>query len=280
MNFRSLLVFLDADARCGDRTRLAARFAARHDAHLVGLAATGVLELPAGFGAASKHLDAADAARAEALRRAHERVEQFHARCLAEGAASFEGGVHEGDKAALLLHHAHCADVTVIGQPDPALPSQRADRRLLEHVLLHSARPTLVVPHAGRFDVVGDTVLVAWDDSHGAARATADALPLLRHARRVHLRSWRREGDGLDRALHARLESVRRWLERQGVAAEARVECAPAAVGDALLEHATALGCDLVVMGTYGHARWTERIVGGATRTALARSPLPLLTSH
>lgn len=280
MNFRSLLVFLDGDARCDARSHLAARFAVAHDSHLVGVAPTGLVELPSGTGAASRCIDDAAAARVETLERASDCVEHFRECCRAEGVASVEAGVHEGERAAIVLHHAHCADVTVIGQADPASPSQPKDKRFVEQVLLHNARPTLIVPHAGRFDAVGVNVLVAWDGSRGSARATADAVPLLRHAGQVHLRVWRREGELAERPIRERLETVQRWLMRQGVAADVRVETADAAIGDAILDKAADLGVDLIVMGTYGHSRWIERIFGGATRTALARSPVPLLMSH
>ena len=280
MNFRSLLVFLDSDARCDARSHLAARFAAAHDSHLVGVAPTGLVELSSGVGAASRCMDDAAAARVETLERASDCVEHFRQRCRAEGVASVEAGVHEGGKAAVVLHHAHCADLTVIGQAAPASPSHREDSRFVEQVLLHNARPTLIVPHAGRFDAVGVNVLVAWDDSRGSARATSDAVPLLRQARQVHVRVWRREGEIAERPIRERLETVHRWLMRQGVAANVRVETAHAAIGDAILDKAADLGVDLIVMGTYGHSRWSERIFGGATRTALARSPVPLLMSH
>lgn len=280
MNFRSLLVLLDGDARCDARIHLAARFAVAHGSHLVGVAATGRVDFPSGLGAASRSMDDAAAARTQALRRASDCVEHFHARCRAEGVASVEAGMYEGNKAVVVLHQAHCADLTVIGQADPASPSFREDKRFVEQVLLDNARPTLIVPHAGRFDAVGVNVLVAWDDSHGSARAAADALPLLRRARQVQLRVWRREGNAAEPEIRERLETVQRWLTRQGVAAEVRVETTVAAIGDAILDKAAALGADLIVMGTYGHSRWTERIVGGATRTALARSAVPLLMSH
>ena len=37
---------------------------------------------------------------------------------------------------------------------------------------------------------------------------------------------------------------------------------------------------DLIVMGGYGHARWTERILGGATRGLLATMTVPVLMAH
>ncbi|WP_280156046.1 universal stress protein [Piscinibacter sp. XHJ-5] len=280
MAFRSLLVFLDGDARCDARSHLAARFAAAHDSHLLGIAPTGALELSGGFAAASHRADEAAASRADAVHRAGERVDRFVACCKLLGVASMEAHVHEGEKAQVLLHHAHCADLTVIGQADPASASHREEKRFVEQVLLANPRPTLVVPHAGRFDVVGERVVVAWDDSHGCARAVADALPLLRQAQAVHLRLWRRIDEGEEHPLRERMQAVSRWLMRQGVSADVEVATTDANIGEAILREALATGADLVVMGSYGHSRWTERLLGGATRTALVRSPVPLLMSH
>jgi nucleotide-binding universal stress UspA family protein len=279
MNFSTLLVHLDRDGRCDARSHLAARFAAKHASHLVGIAPTGLVELPPGF-AASRAIADADASRAEAIRCADELAARFQRRCADEGAESVEAHVHEGDKAAVLLHHAQCADLVVIGQADPDGGAHREQERFVEQVLLHNPRPTLVVPHAGRFDAIGQSVLVAWDDSPGCARAVADALPLLRHARQVHVRLWHRPGEGDAGPIADRMHGVRRWLMRQGVPAEVQVIAAATPIGDAILHTAADLGADLVVMGTYGHSRWTERLLGGATRTALARSAVPLLMSH
>jgi nucleotide-binding universal stress UspA family protein len=269
----TVLVLLDGAGRCDARTQLAARFAARHGSHLVGIAPTGAVELPAGFAASRAIADAA-ATRAEAIRRADELAARFRRRCADEGVESVEAHVHEGDKAAVLLHHALCADLVVIGQADPG------NERFVEHVMLHNPRPTLVVPRAGRFQGFGESVLIAWDDSPGCARAVADALPLLRHARQVHLRLWHRPGEG-DAALIAdRLQAVREWLTRQGVSADVQAMATRMPIGQAILQAAADGGADLVVMGTYGHSRWTERLLGGVSRTVLASAPVPLLRSH
>ncbi|MBC8924140.1 universal stress protein, partial [Escherichia coli] len=50
-------------------------------------------------------------------------------------------------------------------------------------------------------------------------------------------------------------------------------------VGDTLLSRAYETGSDLLVMGAYGHPRWRELIMGGATRTVLASMTLPVLMS-
>jgi nucleotide-binding universal stress UspA family protein len=188
--------------------------------------------------------------------------------------------VEEADAAASLVRHSHCNDLVVLSQPDRDAEDHAAARRLVERVMLESARPTLLLPCAGRFEQIGHRVLVAWDDSREAARAVADALPLLRKAERVHVTSWQENAADDDVLLGQRLAGVQDWLRRHGVGAQMRVEQADGAIADAMLSRAADLGVDLIVMGAYGHARWTERLLGGATRGLLSTMTVPVLLSH
>jgi len=54
-----------------------------------------------------------------------------------------------------------------------------------------------------------------------------------------------------------------------------RVETTSSGVADAMLSRAADTNADLIVMGAYGHARWAERVVGGATRGLLASMTVP-----
>jgi nucleotide-binding universal stress UspA family protein len=47
-----------------------------------------------------------------------------------------------------------------------------------------------------------------------------------------------------------------------------------------MLSHASDVDADLIVMGAYGHARWAQRVVGGATRGLLGAMTTPVLMSH
>src|SRR5437868_14664338 len=53
VTYRSLLVLLDADPLCAARTQLAFKLARQLDCHLVGVAPTGLVDLPASMGAAA-----------------------------------------------------------------------------------------------------------------------------------------------------------------------------------------------------------------------------------
>ncbi|MEQ1520980.1 MAG: universal stress protein, partial [Aestuariivirga sp.] len=50
--------------------------------------------------------------------------------------------------------------------------------------------------------------------------------------------------------------------------------------GHALLRCADDNGCDLIVMGAYGHSRLREYIFGGATQYVLNHLTRPVLMSH
>jgi nucleotide-binding universal stress UspA family protein len=47
-----------------------------------------------------------------------------------------------------------------------------------------------------------------------------------------------------------------------------------------LLSRVADLGADLIVMGTYGHSRAREVLLGGATRSVLRSMTVPVLMSH
>ena len=62
---------------------------------------------------------------------------------------------------------------------------------------------------------------------------------------------------------------------------EARCSVAPSIpIGDELLNMASDLGSDLMVMGAYGHSRLREAVFGGVTRHLLRHMTIPVLMSH
>jgi nucleotide-binding universal stress UspA family protein len=279
MTYRSLLVFLDPGPLCRVRTEVAMRLAKTLDCHLVGLAPTGVIDVPAAAESAAQLVEFAALAWDTLRDHAKETAQRFREACHAAGIKSFEAVVDEADKAPSLVRHAHCSDLTLLTQADPTSPSHRLVQDLVEQVVLYSARPTLILPHAGRFDTIGSSVMVAWDDSREATRALTDALPLLRLASRVEVVSWN-EARSDDVALRRRLDALQQWLTWQGVPAEVRIETTNMGIAEAMLSRAADLNANLIVMGAYGHSRWAERVLGGATRGLLASMTVPVLMSH
>ena len=279
MTYRSLLVLLDPAPLCVARSQVAIRLARELDCHLVGLAPTGLVALPPAPEAVGTMVEYGALAQRALRDQAERAAQRFRDACAAAGVASFEALTDESDKAVSLVRHAHCSDLLVLTQADPNAPGYALNRTLVEEVVLQSARPTLIVPYAGRFETLGSTVMVAWDDSREAARAVADALPLLRRAGRVHVLGWNEQG-AADALLRLRLEAVQTWLKHHGIAAHVHLEGTEIDIADAMLSRAADLGADLIVMGAYGHVRWIQRMLGGATSGLLASMTVPVLMSR
>jgi nucleotide-binding universal stress UspA family protein len=275
-----ILVLLDHTSSCAARTAYAMRLAKDLDCHLVGLAPTDLIDLPSAPQAAAS-LNEYAALVWDALRDHAERAaDAFRDACHAATVKSFEAVIDEANKVESLVRHARCSDLTVLTQADPSSPNFYAAKDLVESVVLHSARPTLVLPYADRFESVGTRVLVAWNDSREAARAVSDALPMLQRASQVEVASWSEDSTTEDKTLRPQLDALHKWLMWHGVSAQMRVEPVGADIADAMLSHAADTNADLIVMGAYGHSRWAERLLGGATRGLLASMTVPVLMSH
>ena len=281
MSYKDLLVALNSAADTHGRIELAADLAERFGAHLVGLYAVPGREMPrrgsyadlAVLAPVYREWRERSLAQADAMRVAFE-----HAAGL-RGISSEWRGAAEGWEADPALH-ARYTDLAILGQRDPGNDEMALVRPGPERVTLASGRPILVVPYAGRFEPVGRRVLVAWNAGREAARAVADAMPLLAAADIVTVLAVDPQtgpdghGDvpGADIALHLARHGVNVRIERTLSAA--------VPVGELLLSRTADLGADLLVMGAYGHSRARELLLGGATRSILAAMTIPVLMSH
>lgn len=280
MTYRSILVHLDTASTCDDRVEFAIGLARDFDCHLVGLAPTGLVDWPVLADVSGTVAEYAVLARHALVDRGERCAERFRERCRSAGTGSFEAIVDADAAVPSLVRQGRCADLVILSQTDRSDATNAAAWKGAEAVVLESARPTLFVPYAGRFEPIAARAMVAWDDSREAARALADALPLLRRASVVELVTWEESGraPGADRAV--RIESVSQWLARQGVSARSHVETTKIGIAEAMLSRAADLDAGLIVMGAYGHARWSERILGGATRGLLTSMTMPVMMSH
>ncbi len=281
MEYKDLLVVLDAAADTQGRIELAAAIAEQFAAHLAAIYPIPSPELPRSAGYAD--LAALEPIyrewRERALQEAERVREGFEREADRRGLKSEWRSVEDGWEADPAVH-ARYADLTILGQRDPDSNEAALIRPLPERVTLASGRPNLAVPYAGRFARVGATVLIAWNASREAARAVADAMPILRNAQSVTVLTidaqpspaGHGEVPGADIALH---------LARHGVTAQIeRTISGEVPIGEVLLSRAADLGADLLVMGAYGHSRVRELLLGGATRSILASMTIPVLMSH
>lgn len=280
MSYATVLLHLDPHPGADERIAFAARLARRFESHLVGVAAADrslfALGVATGFAGARQLAEVVEACRAAALARGR----HFSDRAQAMKLPSFSAAIDEEDDLGALIRRSACCDLLLVAQPDPAWPDHAQARKHLDLVVLHSVAPTLVIPYAGEFPEAGSSVMIAWDGSTEAARAVAAAIPLLQRARKVSLVRCDTQADVERSPLPCELDLPREWLARHGVHVEAWLETTAVNVGSALLSRVSDVGADLLVMGAWGHPRWTERVLGGVTRTILSSMTVPVLMAH
>jgi len=167
-------------------------------------------------------------------------------------------------------------DMAVVGQ---ARRDQGASEELLiEGALFGSGRPVVVVPYTQKEGLKLDRILICWDGSRPAARAIADAIPLLSRAKTVDIVVVIGERD---KSGEITGRNMRRHLARHGIETEIKHITASGGVAqNAILAHAAETGATFIVMGGYGHSRLREFILGGVTRGILKSMPVPVLMSH
>ncbi len=270
MSFRDLLLACNGTEAGAAAMTYAVALAQHFDAHITGLLA----HETAG---AAKRLapwigsDVMDdlAAREQAF--AQEIARSFTDGMAAAGLAASSFRDDGGDPDRALTAAARCHDLTLVGQFDPAHDHERIALHP-DRIALASGRPLIVVPPGATPPVPPRTVAIAWDGKRAAARAVADALPLLRLVTRAEIVTV---GEG------AALDDLQRHLDRHGIAATAsRRSAGRASVAETLRAAVAEIGADLLVMGAYEHSKFSEDLIGGVTRDMLRAVPVPVLIAH
>jgi nucleotide-binding universal stress UspA family protein len=153
-----------------------------------------------------------------------------------------------------------------------------ADEAVLEAALFAGNAPVLVLPERTSLTHPKKVVL-AWNQSGEAMDAIRAALPLMQAAAATNIVIVDPPRHGPDRSDPGGMLS--QMLSRHGVRAEISVIAGTMPrTADVLARHCTDQQADLLVMGAYGHSRFREAIMGGATRDMLEAAQIPVLMSH
>ncbi len=279
MSYKTILVQVDQSAQSIERVKLAAALADAARAHLIGTAMTGISRVVFEAGAFNQHDPAFDH-HVRALRQyADKSLENFETAMEKQLGLSTESRLLDDDAVGGLSLQARYADLVVIGQFDSSAGVPGLMPSFPESVLINCVRPVLVLPSIYRFRALPSHALIAWDGSLNATRAISGALPLLKLADKVSLAIFNpaESADahgaqpGADMAL---------YLSRQGVQVEVMIRETSIDAGEALLSLCADEGADLLVMGAFGHTRFRELLLGGATRHILDAMTVPVLMSH
>lgn len=275
---KTILVHVDQSVHAPARMRYAASLARATGAHLVGAAMLGVSRsiFPNGYEAGPGTLSAscfqplADQA-AQALAR------------FAKIAGEWE--VHHEKRFVCdqaddgLARMARFADLVVVSQDDPGESMPDMAVRLPDYLILNCARPVVVVPRSDPPPWHNPKIMVAWDGGKEASFALSASVPLLRRAGGVTLVALAGPQAAAEE-FEAEQSDLKHYLKRHHVTPHLLVREARHDTGRELLALGEELGCGMLVMGCYGHGRFRELCIGGASRTVLADAAIPVLLAH
>lgn len=278
MSIKDILVHLTPEAvtRSTGSLPYAISMAERLGAHLTALVFAVDFTKPATFYGGATDEDIAEAR--DRFRREAEEAAAAFTQNASRAGISYETATEESLAAGaprIMNDYAKLHDVFISGNDQTGLFDGKT---FGEYVLFGSGRPVIVVPPGHEAAFACDRVMVAWDYSRPAARAAADALPLLKTAKQVFVVTV-----SGDKTIDSRRSSTElaHHFARHGV--KVTVEDVPRgdnSIDRILLAHAAARRADLIVMGGYGHSRVREFVLGGATRGMLENTDRAVLLSH
>jgi nucleotide-binding universal stress UspA family protein len=148
----------------------------------------------------------------------------------------------------------------------------------LEAALFEGDVPVLVCPCEPAI-VAANRIIIAWNESTEALAAIRAALPTIANAKAVDIAiidPARHDAERTDPGAE-----LSKMLARHGakVSVSVLARTVPQ-IAEVLERHAVDFGADLIVMGAYGHSRFRESILGGATRDMLEAVKLPVFMAH
>jgi nucleotide-binding universal stress UspA family protein len=260
------------DAACNYAVSLADMFRA----HLSGIAfAYDPVIAPSAMAGISVEL--IDAQREESENSADDALARFEATALRVG-ISFERhriSDSSGGAAAAFGRMARVFDLAVVGQYDASRAGY--EDLVVQAALFDSGRPVIVVPFIHEGPLKLERAVLCWDGGRTAARAMADAMPLLERADTVDVLSVSSRA-GSDQEIPG--VDVGEHLARHGLKVEVQRIVSEIDIAASILSYAADTSADLLVMGAYGHSRLREFILGGVTRGILQSMTVPVLMSH
>lgn len=267
MTYKTILAVLDKPAHALEITDHALAIAKQFDAYVLGVHAETLATVPLIAPMEIPDPAAIEALQAAARRETSEVERIFKDRVAREGRpADWQSFVSSaGYSAATVLEIVRTADLIIASQGNPDIDN----RSELDNLLFDSGRPVLLVPYIIKKPQEIRRVMVAWNGSREAARATFDALPFLKAADSVEIfcvnaperPDQEKDMAGVELAAALARHGVKVTLTSQ----ESGGVTAATAIANRLSDNSV----DLLVMGAYGTSRWWEMLFGGVTRSML-----------
>ncbi len=279
MPIKTILVVLTTKESVAQIMPLAVDLAERNSAHLTGIhaEASAINYTGVGMTYAVKEF----AALREAERQMSEEVKAAFEAATASMSTAAEWRLAETEgttRSELLVEHAHCADLVIMPQAQQ-MGSSPGSSQLQENLVRDCGRPVLIVPQFGQFASVGMHALIGLSPTRESTRAAHDAISLLAPGGKATIITAHRPKDADDLPFENAKEMARTYA-RHGITVNVQDRADPKLVpGDVLLNESFERGCDLIVVGAYGHSRVYDMLIGATTTHLMDHMTSPVLFS-
>ncbi|MBK5946072.1 universal stress protein [Rhodobacter veldkampii DSM 11550] len=279
MSYKSILTIVTDPAASEVQLETAIAMARREDAHLDVLC-LGVDRTQTGYyyagASAYVHQETIERAQAEAAAaelQVRNLLDAQDIRWAVEGVVAQMGAI-----STIVGLRARFADLVVQARPYGKSRTQDAET-VVEAAMFDGHAPVLIVPDQDSPLPAPRRVIVAWNQSTEALTAIRRALPILKAADLVDITIIDPPAHGPERSDPG--GQLSQMLARHGVHAEVSVlaKTMPR-VSDVINRHVRDTSANMVVMGAYGHSRFREAILGGATRYMLEMAEVPVFMAH
>jgi len=276
MAYKTILLCLNEIPRLPQLISVARELGAKFNAHISGLyVIPGVQVYPGGgYGTVPTVFDATRIYFENQLPKVREEFEA----AMKKDKLSFDLHIVDSTNPNIVtdvIDNAYDSDLIVISNVDRDNTSG-VESDFAERFVLAAGRPVMVLPSKGNVKLKLDQIMVGWNQSRESSRAIFDALPLLKQSKMTRIVT-------ADVAPRGSLPAagIAEALDRHKIKTEVtNVSSDGMTVGETLLRAANDYGADILVLGAYGHSRFSEMVFGGVTRHVLRHLDRVVLMSH
>ena len=276
---KDILVLCDANDSNNDRVNTALSYAKSFSAHIHGMHMIPYPIIPVYGG---MYPDSVSFSAAFQMDKANERAKELE-QSFIESANKLEipydWKTVDGLNLDFVIENARYTDLVII-PVEYSHYNDQTSHHLCSYFAANLGRPLLLIPDLKKVFSLPKRVVIAWNESHEAARAVHDALPILKRAEYIQIISVSK-GEQKEKENIIRCEELQRHLKHHGIDAEVFApERSLKGTGYTIYESALEVNAELIVMGVYGHSRFKQIILGGTTKYLIENTTLPLFVSN
>jgi nucleotide-binding universal stress UspA family protein len=214
---------------------------------------------------------------------AHEAAKEVHTACdrLAnQYETSVEWVQKEGEVSSVTNMEARFYDILLLGRPN-VVNEPQINASEISNILLGCGKPCLVIPGTTPLmELVPRKIVLGWDGSREATQAVAQSMPFLVDAECVMVVTVHKHKERLEDVSDSN-QRITAFLKDHKVPASSHLQDKKKhTTAQVLADYAIKSESDLLVIGAYGHSRFREIILGGATKDMLLDATIPVLYAH